>query len=80
MRTGASPAARSWTWEAYALYLRARQEIPEGSEESFDLAQQLIDRALARTGPSALLLATAAELGYWYHDQVNTHAWFALAF
>ena len=55
--------------EAYALYLRARQEIPKASEESFDLAQQLIDRALARTGPNALLLATAAELGYWYHDQ-----------
>jgi serine/threonine protein kinase len=55
--------------EAYALFLRARQEIPKASEESLDLAQRLIDRALARTGPNALLLATAAELGFWYHDQ-----------
>ena len=55
--------------EAYALYLRARQEIPKMSEESLDLAQRLIDWALARTGPNALLLATAAELGYRYHDQ-----------
>jgi len=55
--------------EAYALYLRARQEIPKASEESLGLARRLIDRALARTGPNAVLLATAAELEYWCHDQ-----------
>jgi serine/threonine-protein kinase len=50
--------------EAYALYLRARQEILKMTEASFDLAEQLVERALARTGPSASLLATAAVIAY----------------
>jgi len=55
--------------EAYALYLRARQEVPRATKTSLDLAQRLVERALARTGPNALLLATAAEIEYWLHDQ-----------
>ncbi len=55
--------------EAFALYLRARQEFPRATEASLDLAQRLVERALARTGPNALLLATAAEIRYWLHDQ-----------
>ena len=55
--------------EAYALYLRARQEFARMTEASLDLAEQLVERALARTGPNALLLSTAAEIGYLRHDQ-----------
>jgi serine/threonine protein kinase len=55
--------------EAFALYLRARQEFARMTEASIDLAEQLVERALARTGPNALLLATAAEIGYLRHDQ-----------
>ena len=55
--------------EAFALYLRARQESARMTEASLDLAEQLVERALARTGPNALLLATAAEIGYVRHDQ-----------
>jgi TolB-like protein len=55
--------------EAFALYLRARQEFARMTEASLDLAEQLVERALARTGPNALLLATAAEIGYLRHDQ-----------
>jgi len=47
--------------EAYALYLRARQELQKLTQASFGLAERLVERALARTGPKALLLATAAE-------------------
>lgn len=54
--------------EAYALYLHARQEVVKVTEASFDLAEQLLERALARTGPNALLLATAAELAYGFQD------------
>jgi serine/threonine protein kinase/tetratricopeptide (TPR) repeat protein len=54
--------------EAYALYIRARQELLKMTEESFDLAEQLLERALARTGPNALLLATAAEIAYSHQD------------
>ena len=55
--------------EAFALYLRARQEIALASEPALELALQLVERALARTGPNALLLATAAEITWWLHDQ-----------
>jgi len=55
--------------EAFALYLRARQEILRASESAFDLALQLVERALARTGPNALLLATEAEILWFLHDQ-----------
>ena len=55
--------------EAFALYLRARQEFLRMTEASLDLAEQLVERALARTGPNALLLATVAEIGYARHDQ-----------
>jgi len=54
--------------EAYALYIRARQEFVKMTEESLDLAEQLLERALAKTGPNALLLATAAEVAYGYQD------------
>jgi serine/threonine-protein kinase len=54
--------------EAYALYVRARQEFLVMGEESLDRAERLVDRALARAGPNALLLATAAEIAYGYHD------------
>ena len=54
--------------EAYALYIRARQELVKLTEESLDLAEQLLERALARTGPNALLLATAAEIAYAFQD------------
>ncbi len=47
--------------EAFALYLRARQEFPRATEASLDLAQRLVERALARTGPNALLLATVEQ-------------------
>jgi tetratricopeptide (TPR) repeat protein len=55
--------------EAYALYLRARQEFARMSGESCDLAEGLLKRALDRTGPNALLLATAAQFQYLLHDQ-----------
>jgi serine/threonine protein kinase/tetratricopeptide (TPR) repeat protein len=54
--------------EAYALYLRAGQELLKMTEASLDLAEQLLERALARTGPNALLLATAAEIAYGFQD------------
>jgi serine/threonine protein kinase/tetratricopeptide (TPR) repeat protein len=54
--------------EAYALYLRAGQELLKMTEASFDLAEELVERALARTGPNALLLATAAEIAYSFQD------------
>jgi len=54
--------------EAYALYIRARQELLQLTEESLDLAEQLLERALARTGPNALLLATSAEIAYSFQD------------
>ncbi len=54
--------------EAYALYVRARQEFLKMTEGSLELAEQLLERALARTGPNALLLATAAEIAYGFHD------------
>jgi TolB-like protein/Flp pilus assembly protein TadD len=54
--------------EAYALYIRARQEMVKLTEESFELGEQLLNRAMARTGPNALLLATAAEFAYAYQD------------
>jgi serine/threonine-protein kinase len=54
--------------EAYALYIRARQELVKMTEESFELGEQLLERALARTGPNAFLLATAAEFAYAYQD------------
>ncbi len=54
--------------EAYALYVRARQEFQKFTEASLDLAEQLVERALARTGPNALLLATAAEIAYGFQD------------
>jgi TolB-like protein/Flp pilus assembly protein TadD len=54
--------------EAHALYLRARQEFLKMTEASFDLAEQLVHRALARTGPNALLLATSAQIGFGRHD------------
>jgi len=54
--------------EAYALYIRARQELLKLTQESLDLAEQLLERALARTGPNALLLATAAEIAYSFQD------------
>ena len=55
--------------EAFSLYLRASQEMYRLTEASLDLALQLVQRALARTGPNALLLATAAEITFWLHDQ-----------
>ena len=54
--------------EAYAFFIRARQEFVKMTEESFGLAERLLERALARTGPNALLLATAAEIAYGYQD------------
>jgi tetratricopeptide (TPR) repeat protein len=54
--------------EAYALYLRAGQELLRMTEASFALAEELVERALARTGPNALLLATAAEIAYSFQD------------
>jgi TolB-like protein/Flp pilus assembly protein TadD len=54
--------------EAHALYLRARQEYQKFTRASLDLAEQLVERALARTGPNALLLATAAEIAYGFQD------------
>ena len=54
--------------EAYALYLRAGQELLKMTEASFDLAEQLVERALARIGPNASLLATAAEIAYSFQD------------
>jgi serine/threonine-protein kinase len=54
--------------EAYAFYVRARQEFQKFTEASLDLAEQLVERALARTGPNALLLATAAEIAYGFQD------------
>ncbi|MGD2120953.1 MAG: protein kinase [Gemmatimonadota bacterium] len=54
--------------EAYALYIRSRQELVKMTEESLELAGQLLERALARTGPNALLLATAAAIEYAYQD------------
>ena len=54
--------------EAYALYVRARQEFLKMTAASLDLAEQLVERALARTGPNALLLATSAEIGFGRHD------------
>ncbi|MFC1640290.1 protein kinase, partial [Gemmatimonadota bacterium] len=54
--------------EAYALYIRARQEMVKLTEESLNLAEQLLERALARTGPNAFLLATAAEVVYAFQD------------
>ena len=54
--------------EAYALHLRARQEFMKMTEASFDLAEKLVERALARTGPNALLLATAATIEYGRQD------------
>jgi eukaryotic-like serine/threonine-protein kinase len=55
--------------EAYALYLRATQEMYRLTESALDLALQLVERALDRTGPNALLMATAAEITWWLHDQ-----------
>jgi adenylate cyclase len=54
--------------EAFALYLRARQEFLKMTEASFDLAEQLVERALARTGPNAVLLAMAAQIEFGRHD------------
>ena len=54
--------------EAYALYLRAGQEYLKMTEASLDLAEQLVERAMSRTGPNALLLATAAEIAYGFQD------------
>jgi TolB-like protein/Tfp pilus assembly protein PilF len=54
--------------EAYAFYVRARQEFQKFTEASLDLAEKLVERALARTGPNALLLATAAEIAYGFQD------------
>jgi len=54
--------------EAYALYLRAGQELLKMTEASFDLAEELVERAMAQTGPNALLLATAAEIAYSFQD------------
>jgi serine/threonine protein kinase/tetratricopeptide (TPR) repeat protein len=54
--------------EAYALYVRARQEFQKFTEGSLDVAEKLVERALARTGPNALLLATAAEIAYGFQD------------
>jgi TolB-like protein len=54
--------------EAYAFYVRARQEFQKFTEGSLDLAEKLVERALARTGPNALLLATAAEIAYAFQD------------
>jgi tetratricopeptide (TPR) repeat protein len=54
--------------EAYALLVRARQEFLMMTEASIELAEQLVERALARTGPNALLLATAAKIAYGFHD------------
>ena len=38
------------------------------TEASLDLAEQLVERALARIGPNASLLATAAEIAYSFQD------------
>jgi TolB-like protein/Flp pilus assembly protein TadD len=54
--------------EAYAFYVRARQEYQKFTEASLELADKLVERALARTGPNALLLATAAEIAYGFQD------------
>ena len=54
--------------EAYALYLRARQEFQKMTEESYDVALGLLKRAADRVGPNALLLATAAQVHYLLHD------------
>jgi serine/threonine-protein kinase len=54
--------------EAYALYLHARQEFLRMTETSFNHAEQLVERALTRTGPNALLLTTAAEIAFGQHD------------
>jgi len=54
--------------EAHALYLRARREVLNFTEASFDLAEQLVEQALARTGPNALLLAMAAQIEFGRQD------------
>ena len=54
--------------EAYALYLRARQEFLKITVESMHLAEHLVEQALARTGPNALLLAMSAEIEIARHD------------
>jgi serine/threonine-protein kinase len=54
--------------EAHALCLRARQELQKFSEESLDLAEQLLQRAMDRTGPNGHLLAVAAEVEMARYD------------
>jgi len=38
------------------------------TETSFNHAEQLVERALARTGPNPLLLATGAQIAFGLHD------------
>ncbi|MDP2957846.1 MAG: protein kinase [Longimicrobiales bacterium] len=56
--------------QAYALYLRARQEIWRMDPGPMEVALHLVEAALERTGPNALLLATEAEI-YYMLAEVN---------
>jgi serine/threonine protein kinase len=54
--------------EAYALYMRARQEFTRMTEASFVLAEQLVERAMARTGPNPLLITLGSEIAFALND------------
>ena len=54
--------------QAYVMHLRARQEMQTLDAQHLGVAREMVEAALARAGPNALLLATAAEIHYWLHE------------